>query len=248
MQATEPLEEILQIFIILIATLVGFTIAGVVGFGGGIIVLPILVSIVGLQEAVPILTISQLFSNFSRVWIHRKQLQWSVSRYFALGSLPLAVVGSFFLVSLETSVLVRALGVFMLACVVFTKLPFGKSFKMKLWGFIPVGGVTGFTSASMGVPGPFPVIFYLAYGMSASAFIGTSAIGQGLIHLPKLLIYGISGLITAKVLILGLGLAPIGFMSAFLGKLILDKIPPKVFRALIDVLLVFWGVLFIVRG
>jgi len=242
------LEEILQIFIIVLGTLVGFTISGVVGFGGGLVVLPILVSIVGLQEAVPILTISQLFSNFSRVWIHRKQLEWSVLKYFVLGSVPLAIVGSFLLVNLETSVLVRFLGVFMLACVLFTKLPFGKKFAMKLWGFTPVGAVTGFTSASMGVPGPFPVIFYLAYGMGASAFIGTSALGQGLIHIPKLIIYGFSGLITAKVLILGLGLAPVAFISAFLGKLILDKISPKVFRMLIDVVLLCWGVFFIVKG
>ena len=58
------MAEIFQIIIIVLGTLVGFTIAGVVGFGGGIVVLPILVSIVGMQEAVPILTISQLSSNF----------------------------------------------------------------------------------------------------------------------------------------------------------------------------------------
>ena len=46
------LAEIVQIIIIVLGTLVGFTIAGVVGFGGGIVVLPILVSIVGMQEAV----------------------------------------------------------------------------------------------------------------------------------------------------------------------------------------------------
>ncbi|MQG81268.1 MAG: sulfite exporter TauE/SafE family protein, partial [SAR202 cluster bacterium] len=37
------MAEIVQIIIIVLGTLVGFTIAGVVGFGGGIVVLPILV-------------------------------------------------------------------------------------------------------------------------------------------------------------------------------------------------------------
>ena len=86
------LAEIVQIIIIVLGTLVGFTIAGVVGFGGGIVVLPILVSIVGMQEAVPILTISQLSSNFSRVWIHRQNLNWKVFKYFAVGSVPFAIL------------------------------------------------------------------------------------------------------------------------------------------------------------
>ena len=78
--------------------------------------------------------------------------------------------------------------------------------------------------------------------MGARTFIGTSALGQGLIHVPKLVIYGISGLVTARVLILVLGLDAIGFMSAFLGKLILDKILSRAYRTLIDVLLVFGGI------
>ena len=242
------LAEIFQIVIIVLGTLVGFTIAGVVGFGGGIIVLPILVSIVGLQEAVPILTISQLSSNFSRVWIHRQNLNWKVFKYFAVGSVPFAILGSFLLVTLDTPILVRALGAFMLGCVLFMKLPVGKKFNMKLPGFIPVGAMTGFTSASMGVPGPFPVIFYIAYGMGASALVGTSSLGQGLIHIPKLIVYGTSDLLTVKVLVLGLGLAPIGFIAAFLGKLILQRLSPRAFRIIIDVLLVFWGLVFLIKG
>lgn len=128
------------------------------------------------------------------------------------------------------------------------KLPVGKNFNMKLAGFIPVGAMTGFTSASMGVPGPFPVIFYIAYGMGASALVGTSSLGQGLIHFPKLIVYGMSDLLTVKVIVLGLGLAPIGFIAAFLGKLILQRLSPRAFRIIIDVLLVFWGLVFLIKG
>ena len=71
---------------------------------------------------------------------------------------------------------------------------------------------------------------------------------QGLIDIPKLIVYGMSDLLTVKVLVLGLGLAPIGFIAAFLGKLILQRLSPRAFRIIIDVLLVFWGLVFLIKG
>ena len=53
------MDEILIFFGVAGAGLVGFTIAGVAGFGGGIIMLPILVWVLGVREAVPALTIAQ---------------------------------------------------------------------------------------------------------------------------------------------------------------------------------------------
>jgi len=47
------------------AGLVGFTIAGVAGFGGGVIMLPILVWVLGVREAVPALTLP----NSSAAWV-----------------------------------------------------------------------------------------------------------------------------------------------------------------------------------
>ena len=51
----------------MVATTVGFTIAGVAGFGGGIVALPVLVWVFGVREAIPILSISQALSTVSRV-------------------------------------------------------------------------------------------------------------------------------------------------------------------------------------
>ena len=105
------MEEVLKILAVVGATTVGFTIAGVAGFGGGVVVLPVLVWVFGAREAIPILTISQFLSTSSRVWLHRDGLNWPVVRVFALGSLPFSILGSLIFVSIDTTVLVRVLGV-----------------------------------------------------------------------------------------------------------------------------------------
>ena len=231
-----------------LATTVGFTIAGVAGFGGGVVALPVLVWVFGVREAVPILTLSQILSTTSRVWLHRDGIDWKVVRNFSLGGLPLSLIGAFFFVSIDTSVLVRILGVMMLFFVVYTQMPIGRNFNMKLWGFVPLGAGTGFGSAFLGVPGPFAAVFYLAYGLAASSYIGTSALGMGIIQIPKLIIFGTSDLLTLRVLALGIGLGAIAAGSALLGRIILRRVPEKVFPRIITTMLLISGVVLLVRG
>ena len=231
-----------------VATAVGFTIAGVAGFGGGVVALPVLVWVFGVREAIPILSISQLLSTASRVWLHRDGIDWPVARQFALGSLPLSVLGSFIFISIDTTVLVRILGVMMLLFVVYTRLPIGRDFTMKLWGFAPLGAATGFGSAFLGIPGPFAAVFYLAYGLAAGPYIGTSSLGMGIIQVPKLIIFGANGLLSLRVLLLGLGLGAIAASAAYLGRIILRRAPERVFPMIITTMLVVSGIVFLVRG
>ena len=242
------MEEIIKIVAVVVATAIGFTIAGVAGFGGGVVALPVLVWVFGVREAIPILSISQVLSTVSRVGLHRDALNWPVIRYFALGALPFSVLGSLFFITIDTTVLVRILGVMMLLFVVYTRMPIGRNFKMKLWGFIPLGAGTGFGSAFLGIPGPFAAVFYLAYGLTASAYIGTSSLGMALIQVPKLIIFGAGDLLTLRVLLLGVGLGAIAAACAYLGRIILRRVPEKVFPRIITVMLLVSGVVFLIRG
>ena len=241
-------EEIIKIVAVVLATAVGFTIAGVAGFGGGVVALPVLVWAFGIREAIPILTFSQIFSTASRVWLHREGIDWRVMRNFSIGALPFSLLGSLFFVSIDTSLLVRILGVMMLFFVAYTRMPIGRNFNMRLWGFIPLGSATGFGSAFLGIPGPFSSVFYLAYGLSASAYIGTSAMGMSLIQIPKLVIFTANDLFVLRVIVLGIGLGAIAGASAYLGKIILGRVPEQVFPNIITGMLLISGVILLVRG
>lgn len=242
------MEELIKILAVLLATTVGFTIAGVAGFGGGVIVLPVLVWVFGVREAIPILSISQVLSTASRVWLHRDGIDYKVVRYFTLGGLPLSIVGSFIFIFIDTTVLVRMLGVMMLLFLVYTRLPIGRDFNMKLWAFMPLGAATGLGSAFLGIPGPIAAVFYLAYGLTASSYIGTSALGMGMIQVPKLIIFGTGDLLTLPVLLLGIGLGAIAAIAAYLGRIILRRVPEKIFPRMITAMLLVSGIIFLIRG
>src|SRR3990172_12892873 len=46
------------------------TLAAVAGFGGAAVLLPLLVLVFGVRDAIPILTVAQLIGNLSRVWFN----------------------------------------------------------------------------------------------------------------------------------------------------------------------------------
>ena len=59
-------------------TLLAFTIAGLAGFGGGLIVMPVLVWMLGPREAVPIITLVQLVGAASRTGLNWNEISWPV--------------------------------------------------------------------------------------------------------------------------------------------------------------------------
>jgi uncharacterized membrane protein YfcA len=239
---------VLQIAAVVCAAGAGFTIAGVAGFGGGVVTLPVLVWTFGLHQAIPILAICQLIGMASRVWINRREIDWAVVRMFASGSLPMAVLGSLFFIAADTALLIRILGGAMLVIVALTQSPGLQGGKMRLYGFPAVGASAGFLSAFLGIPGPFVAVFYLAYGLTPGAYIGTSSIGMGLIQIPKLIVFGNGGLLSVRVLALGLSLGAIAFVTSYFGHWLRQRVPTGLFPILINIMLVMFGLWFLIRG
>ena len=56
-------------------TLLAFTIASVAGFGGGLILMPVLVWMLGPREAIPIITLVQVVGAVSRVGLNWKEIR-----------------------------------------------------------------------------------------------------------------------------------------------------------------------------
>lgn len=234
--------------IILVASLIGFSLSGVAGFGGGVLMLPVLVWVYGPEVAVPVVAVFQLIGTATRVWLNREFLNWKVVAWFAAGSTPFAILGSFLFISTDTDLLTRIMGGGMIALVALTQLPWLKRVSMTLWGFLPLGASAGFLAAVMGIPGPFAPVFYIAYGMKPREYMATFSLGMLLIQLPKLAVYGGGELLTPLVAGLGLSLGILAMGGAYFGARLLRRVPDKVFATGINIIVVAFGVLFLVTG
>ena len=224
------------------------TLAAVAGFGGAAIMLPILVWAFGVRDAVPILTVAQLLGNLSRVVINRGELSLRVVKWFSIGAVPAAVMGGILFATAPAGGLVRFLGAFLIAFVVYRHTSSGKQKKMSLKGFLPLGALCGFMSAVLGTIGPFMAPFFLAYGLVKGAYIGTEALSTVVMHITKLGVYGKYSLLDMRSVLIGMAIGSIMFFGSYLGKRILDRLSPKVFPYVIEAVLVVAGIQFLITG
>jgi uncharacterized membrane protein YfcA len=222
--------------------------AAVAGFGGAAILLPILVPIFGVRDAIPILTVAQLVGNLSRVWFNRRELELRVVGWFAAGGVPAALAGGFLFASAPLSFLTRLLGVFLIVVVIYRHSSKGGGQRIPLRAFPLIGAVFSFLSALLGSVGPIMIPFFLAYGLVKGALIGTEALATVVMHVAKLIAYGSAAVLTTAGLTVGLAVGSIMILGSFVGKRLLDRLPERLFVALVELTLVAAGVLFLVRG
>lgn len=222
-------------------------VAGVTGFGGAAMLLPALVLAYGTRDAIPILTVVQLVGNGSRVWFNRKSIDLAVVKWFALGGVPAAVVGAMIFAKAPLMVLTRVLGVFLILLVVWRHI--GRTpLRMTLRGFAVLGAGASFLSALVGSVGPLMAPFFLAYGLTKTAYIGTEALTTVIMHVTKLVVYGQNSLLSVQAMSVGLALSPLMVLGSYLGKIIVERLPERLFTILIEVTLVAAGILFLWRG
>jgi uncharacterized membrane protein YfcA len=237
-----------QVLPLLVAALAASTLAAVAGFGGAAILLPVLVLVVGPRDAIPVLTIAQLVGNGSRVVLNRDALSWPIVGWFALGGIPAALIGGFLFAAAPLEALTRLIGAFLLASVAWRHLRPAPSGVLGPRTFTVIGAVFAFASALVGSVGPIMAPFFLAAGLLKSAYIGTEAAATVVMHVTKLVAYGIAALLSVAVLAVGLVMAPAMIAGSWIGKRIVDRLPERVFVAVIEVVLVVTGIAFLIFG
>lgn len=236
----------LEWLILLPCALVASLAAAFLGTGAAVILLPILTAVFGVRDAVPLYALVQFSGNLARIGFNWRDIDWAVVWRFALGALPAAVLGAWLFTVLPDVALTRLLGAFLLLSVLWRHAARRSSERrFPVNGFVPVGSAFALVSSLVGSAGPFVVPFYVGYGLVRSAFIGTEAAGTAFVHIFKLASYEIWQGIPATVWLHGLLLAPAMLLGAWLGRRWLKRVSETVFLHLVDVVLLLFGVFFL---
>ncbi|MEV6491121.1 TSUP family transporter, partial [Actinoplanes sp. NPDC051633] len=112
--------------------------------------------------------------------------------------------------------------------------------------FAVIGAASGLGSALLGSVGPLTAPFFLAYGLTRAAYIGTEAASALTMHLAKIAAYGTGDLLTGPVLLFGVVLTPATMAGAWVGRKIVGRISDRVFVILVECGLAAAGVLFLI--
>jgi uncharacterized protein len=213
------------------------TVSGSAGFGGALLLLPVLSTILGVKTAVPVLTIMQLLGNLSRVWFGRTQICWKPVGYFLLGALPLAVAGSVLFTGLPADVITKGVGILLLVIVALRRFGLTRFITNDV-GFLSGGAATGFLSGVAGSAGPVGAAFFLGLDLPAVAYVASEAVTASAMHITKIGVYQRYALIGVRELQYGVFLGCAMILGSWTGKRIIERLPKTAFRRSVEILLV----------
>lgn len=210
-----------------------FALSMVCGGGAGLLLIPILGSILPAAQVPAALTIGTAVSSVTKLFIFFQQINWRIVRQFLPMTLPGAILGAWLLSYLAAMYVELCMALFLISNLpyLFKKEPIVSDNKLQVSkNFIRlVGFLTGFISALTGAVGVLFNRAYLRCGLDKEAIVATRAANEIILHILKLCLYAYYGLFTLKAFYLGIVIAIAAIMATYLMKYVLPKISISLF-------------------
>ena len=227
--------------LVLAVGLVAGTVSGIVGTGATVILLPVLVIVFGPREAVPIMAIVALMSNFAKITSWWKEIDWKACGAYALGGIPAAALGARTLLILPPGTVEIALGLFFLAMVPGRRWLASRDMTIGLGGLVIAGAAIGFLTGIVVSTGPLSVPTFAAYGLVKGAFIATEAAGSLALYISKALTFRQFGALPVDIVIKGLISGSSVMAGTYFARLIVERLSVAAFQYMLDIVMVVSG-------
>jgi uncharacterized protein len=234
--------------VVLAIGLAAGTLSGIVGFGTSIMLLPPLVIMFGPREAVPIMAITSLMANLSRVAVWWREIDWKVCGAYSITAVPCAALGAVTLLTLNPRTIEAVMGAFFLLMIPVRRRLEASGFKVRLWHLALIGAGIGYLTGIVASTGPLNTPFFLAYGLIKGAFLATEALSSLGMYVVKAIVFNRFGALPWETLYKGLIVGTSVMAGSWLAKGFVLRLDPARFRLLMEALMLMAGVTMLITA
>lgn len=236
----------MYIVLIIVGFVAGF-LSGSVGFGGGMLLLPVITYFYGVEVAVPVSTIAQLLSNLSRVGIGWKSIDWKAVGYFLILAVPFTALGAFGFASAPKKPMTVILCIFLIIFAIW-KLVGKKDLPRRRGTMIIGGGVTGLLNGLLGISGPLSSAVFLSWNLAPVAYIASEATAAATMHIIKAIVYGKLNLMGRSIFLNGLFIGAAMILGNWLAMKAIGKISNKIYKRIVAALMIAVSLILIIQN
>ena len=218
--------------ILIVVGLAAGLLSGSVGFGGGMILLPVITYFYGVEVAVPVSTIAQMLSNLSRVVMGWKEIDWRAVGMFLLLAVPFTALGAFGFAKVPKGPMTIVLCSFLIVFAV-----------MKLMGkmrlphrpstMVVGGGVTGLVNGLLGISGPLSSAVFLTLELAPVSYIASEATTAAVMHIVKAIVYGKLNLMSDSIFLSGCGIGCAMMLGNFIAMRFIRNVNKKLYQKVV---------------
>lgn len=221
-----------MIFTLIFIGFIAGALSSAIGFGGGMILLPVVTYFYGVDVAIPTCTIAQLLSNVSRSVIGFKDIKWKAVGRFLITAAPLTALGAFGFAVAPKALLTKVLS---LVLIVFAIMKILGKLRLpnKPATMLIGGGITGLINGLMGISGPLSSAVFLTLDLSPVAYIASEATAAAVMHIVKIFVYGKLDFVTTSIVFTGLGIAAAIIVGNYISMKTIKNIDRKKYKKIV---------------
>ena len=234
-----------QLLLVAGVALLASVVGGLAGYGTGALMPLVLVPLIGAEPVVPIIAISSIFTNLSRLAAYVRYIDRRRALIVIACAALSTALGAYGYTLLTSAGAALVIGTMLIASVPLRRLAKRRNVRIADTGLaagaVGYGVVVGGTSGS----GVILLSLLMAAGLEGAAVIATDAVISVATSIIKISVFGLAGVITAQVLAFALLIGAISIPGAFLAKAFVERMPVHIHTAILDVAVIAGGVVMI---
>jgi uncharacterized membrane protein YfcA len=239
--------SIWDFLVIGLAAFVAGTCSGMTGFGGGLLLPPILAPVLGVQHVVPVMSFAMLITNVHRLLLYRQHADLKLIGLVLLTIVPAVALGTTIYLGLQPDAISIVLGSFLLL-----SIPVGRFFawrKIRLGpaGLSMAGAGFGIISGTTPGAGMLMVPVLLGAGLVGEAFLATDASISIATNLTKAVIFNQLGGLPVGLLGIGLLIGACTVPGNYTARWLLRRTSVRLHTRLLEAIVLVGGLSLLLR-
>lgn len=233
--------SLLQLLLLAGAAILAGVAGGMSGFGGGLILPPVLAPILGIKAVVPIVSVAMLMANGHRFWIYRSSVDRRILSITLFAAAPFTLLGTVVYTRLSADAIALMLGSFLILAIPLRRYCARQQLILGPGGLAVGASLFGMGSGTTTGMGMVLAPLLLGAGVVGPAFLATDAAVSTAINVIKILAFNDQALLTTSWLLIGLMLGACTLPGNYLGRFLVRKTSAQSHMRLMEAIIVLGG-------
>jgi uncharacterized membrane protein YfcA len=230
------------------SALLAQVVGGLAGYGTGLLMPLVLVPLIGAEAIVPVISLSALITNPTRVVIFRAYLDWRKALLIAACAIPPTMLGAWSYTLLSGRGAALVLGLALVLLVPLRRFLARRRFTLRGPAVGLAGAVYGFLTGGTTGVGVLLIAMLMAMGLSGLPVIATDALASTLVGLAKTGVFVWASELPPKLWLVALLIGAMAMPGTLIARWLAGRLSAKLHERAIETTIVVGGLLLVARG
>ena len=240
--------ELWQLLVIAVTAFGAQIVGGIAGYGTGLLMPLVLVPLIGAEAIVPVISLSALITNPTRIFVYREHLDIRKALVISAFAIPATIVGAYFYTRLSNNQAALVIGTALILMVPLRRILAHRRYKLRGPGVGVAGFVYGFLTGGISGVGIILISMLMAMGLSGAQVIATDALTSTIVGLAKTGVFVWAGALPAKLWLVAIIIGVMATPGTLIARWLARRFSASLHDKLIEGAIVVGGLVLVWRA